>query len=290
MFTHVSIMPKEAIELLQCAEGKLMADCTTGKGGHSKLMLEKGCKVICIDRDEDALKEAKENLKDFSAASFVHDNFANIKEVLASLNVKQVNGILADLGVSTYQLENEERGFGFSGNLDMRMDKRQELTAADIVNKWQEYDISKLLFDYGERKFSRSIARAIVRARQQKKIETGEELLEIIKHTMPPKYRFSREHHWATPTFRALRMKVNDDLENIEKFIPAAVDCLSKGGRLVIISFHTMEDRIVKHTFRDLAGKGIVKLVTKKPLGASEEEIKANPKAERAKMRVLEKL
>lgn len=290
MFTHVSIMPKEAIEGLQCSKGKLMIDCTTGKGGHSKLMLENGCKVICIDRDEDALKEAKENLKEFNVAAFVHDNFTNIKAILASLKIKEVNGILADLGVSTYQLENKERGFGFNGPLDMRMDKRQMLTAADIVNQWQEYEISKLLFDYGERKFARSIARAIVHARQRKRIETGEELLEIIKRTMPPKYRFSREHHWATPTFRALRMKVNNDLENIEKFVPSAVECLAKGGRLVIISFHTIEDRIVKHMFRDLAEKGIVKLVTKKPLEASEEEIKANPKALRAKMRILEKL
>ena len=290
MFTHIPVMPKEAIEFLQCAEGKLMIDCTTGKGGHSRLMLEKGCKLICIDCDEDALKEAKENLKQYQVAAFVQENFANIKAVLASLNVKAVGGILADLGVSTYQLENEERGFGFSGKLDMRMDKRQAFTASDIVNQWQEYEISKLLFDYGERKFARGIARAIVRFRQQKKIETGEELLEIIKMTMPPKYRFSREHHWATPTFRALRMKVNNDLENLGKFIPAAVECLSKGGRLVIISFHTMEDRIVKHMFRDLSKKGVVKLVVKKPLEASEDEIKANPKAVRAKMRVLEKL
>ena len=290
MFTHISVMPKEAVGFLGCSPGKTMVDCTTGRGGHSSLMLEKGCRVICIDRDEDALKEAGENLKQYNAAAFVHDNFANIKGILASLNVKAVDGILADLGVSTYQLENEERGFGFNGKLDMRMDKRQELTAADILNKWQEYDISKLLFDCGERKFARSIARAVVRFRQQKTIETGEELLDIIKQTMPTKYRFSREHHWATPAFRALRMKVNNDLENLEKFMPAAVECLAKGGRLVIISFHTMEDRIVKHAFRALAEKGIVKLVVKKPLEASEDEVKANPKAVRAKMRVLEKL
>jgi len=197
---------------------------------------------------------------------------------------------LADLGASTFQLEEEERGFGFRGPLDMRMDKRQQLTAADIVNKWQEYELSKLLFDFGERKFARQIARAIVKARQRKKIERGEELLEILKRVMPPKFRFSREHHWATPTFRALRMAVNDEQNSLKKFLADAPQCLSRGGRLVVLSFHSLEDRIVKHSLKKAAEEGNIRLITKKPLTATEEEIAINPKARMAKMRVAEKL
>lgn len=287
---HISIMPQEAIEYLLCAKGKLIVDATAGKGGHSNLILEKGCRLIAIDCDEEAIIEAQQNLKEFKTATFVNDNFANIKKILKSLGVVKADGILADLGVSTHQLETEGRGFGFEGPLDMRMDKKQPMTAKEVINKWPEEKISKTLFDYGERKFARSIARAITQNRKHKEVSTGEELLEIIKSTMPPKYRFSREHHWATPTFRALRMVVNNDLENLQQFIIDAADCLSQNGRLVIISFHTLEDRIVKHLFKDLAKKGLIKIITKRPLVASEEEIKDNPKALRAKMRVAEKI
>lgn len=283
---HIPIMVKECLELLDAKKDKTIVDCTLGLGGHTKAITETGAEVISLDRDSKAIEFAKKNLPE--KAVVVNSEFSKLREVLDKLSIRKVDGILADLGVSTYQLESDERGFGFEGKLDMRMNPEQELSAYKIVNEYTEEKLSRLLFDYGEKKFARSIARAICNSRRLKNIETGEELLETIKKVMPPKYRFSREHHWATPTFRALRMEVNNDLNELKSLIAAAPECLNPKGRLVVISFHSMEDRIVKHTFKEMAKKKIVKLLTKKPLTASEQEIKSNPKALRAKVRAFE--
>jgi len=281
----------EVLEIFsELKEGSLIVDCTLGKGGHSKELLRRGFRVIGIDRDPEAIEAAKENLRGFEKIVFVNDDFVNLKGVLTELGVKSVDGILMDLGVSTYQLEEKERGFGFEGPLDMRMDRRQELTAEKIVNEYPEQELSNILFDHGERRFARRIARRIVEHRARKRIERAEELLEIIKDSMPVPYRFSREHHWATPTFRALRMEVNKELENLRIFLGLFLDCLSKDGVVAIISFHSIEDRIVKHKFRELAKEEKIELLSKKPIVASEEETMENPKSKRAKLRAVKKL
>jgi 16S rRNA (cytosine1402-N4)-methyltransferase len=291
MFRHEPVLLKEVFEVFsRLREGSLIVDCTLGGGGHSKEMLRHGFRVIGIDRDSEAIEAAKENLKGFEEISFVNDNFVNLKEILSRLRVEAVDGILMDLGVSTYQLEEEERGFGFEGLLDMRMDRRQELTAEKVVNEYSEQELSRILFDYGERRFAGKIAKSIVEYRAGKRIERAEELLEIVEQSMPARYRFSREHHWATPTFRALRMEVNRDMENLRVFLDLFLDCLSKDGMLAIISFHSIEDRIVKHELRELAKEGRIELLNKKPTIASKEETTRNPKSKRAKLRAVKKL
>ena len=283
---HIPVLVKECLQMLNSGKGKTIIDCTLGLGGHTKELMKTGCRVISIDRDEKAIESVKKELPD---NVIIHSSFSKLKEVLSRLSISKVDGILADLGVSTYQLEDSERGFGFEGKLDMRMDTTQKTTAYNIINDYTQEQLSKLLFDYGERRFSRQIARAISNSRVYKPIETGEELLAVVKSVMPPKYRFSREHHWATPTFRALRMEVNADLEELKALIAAAPDCLNQNGRLVIISFHSIEDKIVKHEFKALSKKGF-KILTKRPLEATEEEISKNSKSQRAKLRAIEKV
>jgi len=291
MFRHEPVLLKEVLEVfIRLKGGSIIVDCTLGKGGHSKELLRRGFRVIGIDRDLEAIEAAKENLKGFERMVFMKDNFVNLKGILGELKVEAVDGILMDLGVSTYQLEEEERGFGFEGPLDMRMDRRQELTAEKVVNEYSEQEISRTLFDFGERRFAGKIARRIVEYRAGKRIERAKELLEIVEQSMPARYRFSREHHWATPTFRALRMEVNRDVENLRVFLDLFLDCLSKDGILAIISFHSIEDRIVKHKFRELAKEGRIELLNKKPITASEEEIMKNPKSKRAKLRAVKKV
>ena len=286
MIKHVPVMAEECIAFLNASKGKTIVDCTLGLGGHTKELLNIGCNVISIDRDEKAIEFAKKELP--KEAVLINSEFSKLREILDDLSISKVVGILADLGVSTYQLEDDERGFGFKGKLDMRMNPKQKVSAFEIINEDPEEKISNLLFEYGERRFANAVARSICRARTEKSIETGEELLEIVKRAMPPKYRFSREHHWATPTFRALRMEVNNDLGELKSLISTVPDCLKNKGRLAIISFHSMEDKIVKHMFRDYVKKGIAKVLTKKPILASKEEISLNPKAQRAKLRAIE--
>jgi len=291
MFKHKPVLLKEILEIFsRLKEGSLIVDCTLGGGGHAKELLKRGFNIIGIDRDAEAIEAAKENLRGFEEIVFINDNFVNLREILGRLGVKVVDGFLMDLGVSTHQLEEEERGFGFEGPLDMRMDQRQELTAEKVVNEYQEERLSEILYDYGEKRFAERIARKIVEYRSKKKIERAEELLEIVEHSTPARYRFSREHHWATPTFRALRIEVNQDIENLQRFLDLFPDCLSREGILTIISFHSIEDRIVKHRFRELVKEGKVELLNKKPIVASKEEVIENPKSKRAKLRAIKKL
>lgn len=290
MDKHKPVLVKEVLNIFKdIRENGLIADCTLGMGGHSMEFLSSGYKVIGIDRDKKAIEMARKNLEKYEGIIYETDNFVNLRSILDKYGIDGADGILIDLGVSTYQLEDEERGFGFAGKLDMRMDSSQELTAEKIVNEYHEEKISRILFDYGERVFARNIARRIMEYRGHKRIETADELVEIIKSCMSPKYRFSRRHHWATPTFRALRIEVNNDIGNLSMFLDNFLSCLNNNGILAIISFHSMEDKIVKHKFKELAKKGMVKILTKKPIEASDEEIKENVKEKRAKLRAVMK-
>lgn len=291
VFKHEPVLLNEVLQILsKLKKGSLIVDCTLGGGGHSKELLKQGFRVIGIDRDSKAFEAAKENLKGFEKTVFVNDNFVNLRHILDRLGVETADGILMDLGLSTYQLEEEERGFGFQGPLDMRMDRKQELTAEKVVNEYSEQRLSKILLDYGERAFARRIAKGIVEHRAEKRIVRAEELLEIVKQSMPARYRFSREHHWATPTFRALRIETNKDIENLRSFLDFFLGCLSRYGILATISFHSIEDRLVKHRFRELAREGKIELLNKKPITACREEIMKNPKSKRAKLRAIRKL
>lgn len=290
MFKHIPVLPEEVLENFGNLEkGEIIVDGTLGKGGHSKILLENGFNVIGIDRDKEAIEEVKQNLKDFDKIKIVHDNFSNIKEVLSKLEVKKVGGILLDLGVSTHQLEKEGRGFGFVGELDMRMNQDQKLTAKEVVNEYPEKKLAQILYKNGERVNARKIARKIVEYRKKNKIETGGQLLKLVKYSMDERYRKSRKHHWATPTFRALRIEVNKDFENIENFLGAFNDCLKQKGILQIITFHSIEESVVRKKLRELKQKKKIKLITKRPFEATQKEITKNPKSKRAKLWVAEK-
>ena len=289
MYKHIPVLPDLTIKYLAPAENENFIDATCGLGGHSKLILEKtgpNGRLLAIDQDADALSFAEENLKKFrSRVEFANCNFSELGLVIRKWKVDRVDGILFDLGVSSYQLDNPERGFSFAKDapLDMRMSQdRQQLTAAKIVNKWRLPELVKVLKEFGEEPFASQIARKIVQERLQKPIETTQQLVEVIKKTLPPKYRIGRDTHFATSTFRALRMAVNDELSVLESALKQAVQILSPGGRLVVITFHSLEDRIVK---KFLLSQPNLEVLTKKPLIADENEITSNPRARSAKLR-----
>lgn len=287
MFKHVPVLFEEVLDNFKKLEkGSLIVDGTLGRGGHSKLLLEKGFKVIGIDRDVEAVKEVGESLKGLKV---IQGNFSEIMGVLDDLGVEKVDGILLDLGVSTPQLEDSSRGFGFEGKLDMRMDLTQELDAKNVVNEYSENRLSEVLKKYGEKVYFKEIANEIVSSRAGELIETGKELVEIIRRVMPESYRKSRKGHWATPTFRAIRIEVNQDFENLEKFLDVFLNCLNVGGVLQIITFHTLEDKIVRRKLRVLKESGRVKLITKKPILCGKNEGLKNVKAKRAKLWVCKK-
>ena len=284
-------------------EEGIYIDATLGGGGHSALIasyLGKRGKIFGIDQDAQALKKAKVKLAKYGdKISYSHGNFRNLDKIILKFNIEKVDGILFDLGVSTEQLENPERGFSFSENLnaplDMRMDLSQKLTAYDVVNEYPEEKIREILYKLGEESYAKKIARRIVSKRKIKPIKTTGDLIELIRESTPPKYRFSRKGHWASKVFRAIRMEVNQELPALEQALPKAVAGLKSGGRLVIISFHSLEDRIVKRTFKEMSQPGenkkpLVRLLTKKPIMASPAEIEKNPKADSAKLRAVEKL
>ena len=303
-FQHIPVLLNEAIIFLNCQKNKIYVDATLGSGGHCQKIAEmvgpKG-KVIGIDRDIEAIKAAKKNLKLLkNRIVFVNDNFENFDNILNNLKIDKVDGILFDLGVSSYQLENIKRGFSFSeeqenlnSKLDMRMDQNQELTAYDVINKYQEDRLRDILFKFGEEPYSRQIARKIVQRRVKNPIITINDLLMVIKFAIPPKYRFSRKYgHYASKVFRGIRMEVNQELNALNKVIGQAINRLKKNGRLVIISFHSLEDRIVKHSFRAMSKEEDTKIriLFKKPIRPSDNEIKINPRARSAKLRAVEKI
>ncbi len=308
-FKHVSVLLNETIDSLLIKPDGIYADGTLGGGGHSfeiaSRLSSKGL-LIGIDRDREALCAAGERLKDFSNIRYVHSNFSDIKNILDSEGVPALDGALIDLGVSSYQLDSGERGFSYMKDapLDMRMDQTIEFSAYDVVNTYSEEDLVRIFFDYGEEKFSRKIARLIVAEREQKNIETTLELVEIIKKAIPEKLR-QKGSHPAKRVFQAIRIEVNSELEPLKKSITDFFDSLAPGGRLAVITFHSLEDRIVKQTFQSFAKgctcpkdfpicvcgkKATGKVITTKPILPSDEEILYNKRSKSAKLRVCEKL
>ncbi len=308
-FKHVSVLLNECLENLAIKEDGIYVDCTLGGAGHSSHILErlsdKGM-LIGIDQDTDALKAAKERLKNYKNVKYVHNNFYNIDSILEELNVEKVDGILMDLGVSSYQLDEGERGFSYMKDapLDMRMNRDNDFSAYDVVNKYSVDELFRIIKDYGEEKFARRIANFIVERRETKNIETTLELVEIIKDAIPAKARREGPHP-AKRTFQAIRIEVNGELRILNKAIEDGVKRLNKGGRMAIITFHSLEDRIVKLKFRELADpctcpkdfpicvcgkKPTVKLVSRKAIDPSVKEVEENPRSRSAKLRVLERI
>ncbi|MBI4654142.1 MAG: 16S rRNA (cytosine(1402)-N(4))-methyltransferase RsmH [Nitrospirae bacterium] len=286
---HVPVMLKEVVEMLMPVEGGVYVDGTVGLGGHAESVLKavKGCTLIGIDRDEKALGIAQEKLKNYNV-HLIRDRFSNMKIAVENIGYKKVDGILLDLGVSTLQFKAEGRGFSFLKDelLNMRMDEREKFTAEDIVNEYSEERISHILWEYGEERFSRKIAKAIVNARNKRPITSCMELAKIIERALPRRGRI----HPATKTFQALRIEVNRELVELNAAIDAGVSILRAGGRFCIISYHSLEDRVVKHSFKRLASHGVFDIITKKPIAPCREEVLSNPSSRSAKLRVGEKI
>ena len=278
-----------------------------GGAGHSKEIAKrissKGM-LIGIDRDQEALKAAQNNLKEFHNIKYVHDNHDNIKNILEKLNIEKVDGILLDLGVSSYQLDGRNRGFSYLGEneLDMRMDKTQKLTAKEVINNYEEEKLANIIYEYGEERFSRKIARNICIERKEKPITTTKQLVEIIEKSIPKSKQ--KEGHPAKRTFQAIRIEVNDEIKPLYNTVKDCIDSLRTGGRLCIITFHSLEDRAVKNAYIEAKGKctcpkdlpycvcgakSLGKVVTKKPIVASEEEQLENSRSKSAKLRIFEK-
>lgn len=282
-FHHIPVLPQEVLEGLGIKPDGLYLDATVGGGGHSRLILQAdpAVRLVAVDQDEIAIAAARTHLSEFGdRVTFWRGNFSNFQP-----HGQQFNGILADLGVSSAQFDIPERGFSFrhEAPLDMRMDPQQELTAADIVNHWDETDLANLIYTYGEERLSRRIARKIL---EQRPFRTTTELADAISYCVPRKYRYGRIHP-ATRTFQALRIAVNHELDALETLLQKAPDWLAPGGRLAVISFHSLEDRMVKHSFKQ---NPALKVITKKPITAAEEELERNPRSRSAKLRVAEKL
>ncbi len=308
-FKHTSVLLEECIEALDIKENGIYVDCTMGGAGHSKeiiKLLSNDGKLIGIDQDLDAIKTATERLNEFDNKIIVHDNFYNIDYILEKIEIPKVDGVLMDLGVSSYQLDTADRGFSYmrEAKLDMRMDRECDLSAYEVVNEYSEEELTKILREYGEEKFAKRIARRIGEKRSQKPIETTMELVEIIEAAIPNRTKVKGSHP-AKRTFQAIRIEVNGELRILNKAIEDSVARLNKGGRLAIITFHSLEDRIVKHKFKELAtgctcprdfpicvcgNEPKVKLVTRKPIEATELELEHNTRSRSAKLRVVEKL
>jgi len=308
-FKHQSVLLEETISNLNIQPDGIYVDGTLGGGGHAfhvcSRLNEKG-HFIGIDQDGAAIEAAGERLKPFGdKVTIVRSNYSDMKQVLQSLGVSGVNGIVLDLGVSSYQLDTAERGFSYRENapLDMRMDQRQEKTARDIINGYSEMELYRIIRDYGEDKFAKNIAKHIVRARQEKPVETTDELTDIIKAAIPMKFRAVGGHP-AKRTFQAIRIELNQELEVLRGHLNEMVELLDDGGRICIITFHSLEDRIVKNIFRKCENpcecppsfptcvcgkKSMGKVITRKPILPSEEELEINPRAKSAKLRVFER-
>ena len=309
-FSHRSVLLDECIEALSIRRDGIYVDGTAGGAGHSFVIashLGEGGKLLALDQDETAVKVAAERLSVYGErAEVVHTNFRNLASVCESRGIEHIDGLLLDLGVSSYQLDTAERGFSYRADapLDMRMDVNNPLSAKEVVNEYSEDALRRILFEYGEERFSSRIASNIVRARESKTIETTGELVEIVKRSVPaPSGKGG--HHPAMRTFQALRIEVNAELDVIAPAIKSAVSLLNPGGRIAIITFHSLEDRIVKQTFSSLLGgctcpksfpvcvcgnRPQIRLVNRKPILPSNEELEQNPRSHSAKLRVAEKL
>ncbi len=312
---HVPVLFHEAVEALNPRPGLTYLDGTFGRGGHSEEILRKapGCRLICVDRDRTALDAGKQRLAAWmrpavrtDRVTFVHSNFDRLDEILDGLGLPGVDGMLFDLGVSSPQLDDSGRGFSYKADapLDMRMDRDEALSAAEVVNRWPEEELRRVLYRYGEEKFAPQIAAAIVRRRADRPIGTTLELVDVIKGAMPAKALREKQHP-AKRSFQAIRIAVNDELGAVERMLDKAVPRLNAGGRLAVITFHSLEDRIVKAAFAGAARgcicppdfpvcvcgrKPQVKILTKKPVLPGPAELKSNPRSRSAKLRVAEKL
>jgi len=307
-FKHIPVLPTEVVQSLKLERGGMYVDGTLGGGGHSKLILDampQNGRIVGIDRDENAIAAATLLCGHDQRFTAEHDNFHNMPAILASLNIHSVDGILLDLGVSSHQLDTAERGFSyrFDGPLDMRMDTSSPITAASIVNTYSEKDLTNLFFTYGEERHSRRISHAICAARTAAPIQTTLQLAQIIERATP-KQKYGQPHP-AMRTFMAIRIAVNDELSPLHSVLPQIIDCLAPGGRICIITFHSLEDRIVKSTFQKIAspcdcprdipycvcGKTPgLRIITKKPILPTQEELHINGRAHSAKLRVAERI
>ncbi len=290
---HFPVLLEESVSLLTENRGKIYVDATVGLGGHSYEILKRNpdAFLIGIDKDPYALDKAKERLKEFEGRFALYQaDYKDIDLVLKEEGIEAVDGILMDLGVSMLQLKTPERGFSFMAEapLDMRMNPDQRLTAYDVVNRYKEKDLARIIKEYGEERFAYRIAKAIVSYRRKKPIETTKELAQIVENAVPK--GFYKKIHPATKTFQAIRIEVNKELEHLKEALLKIPHLLNPKGRVAIISFHSLEDRLVKHAFRNFEKEGLLKVITKKPITPSEEEIKLNPPSRSAKLRVAEKL
>lgn len=294
IFSHKSVLLKEALEWLAPKEGSVIVDGTLGAGGHAEAILEKlgtRGRLVGFDKDPAALDAVAARLKKFGEqALMIQDDFKNIQNRLQEAGIASVDGILLDLGISSVQLDDESRGFSFSkkGPLDMRMNPKNPLSAKEVVNRTGERELADLLWQYGEERFARRIADRIVRERSKKTIETTEALEDIIFRAVPASHRHGRIHP-ATRSFQALRIVVNDELGSLKAFLSVVISTLASGGRVVIISFHSLEDRAVKLAFRDFEKKLWGRVLTKKPVTPGESEEAENPRSRSAKLRAFEK-
>lgn len=310
VFSHTSVLLFECIEALNIRDGYTYIDCTAGGGGHSLEIAKrmgKNSRLVCFDRDKNAIAAASERLKDYKdQVTFINDNFSSIGKVVRELGITNLGGVLADLGCSSHQFDTPIRGFSYMHDapLDMRMDTDSPLSAYEVVNEYSEQRLKKLIFDYGEERFAPKIAAAICRHRELSPIKTTHELTDIIKGAIPAAARVNGPHP-AKRTFQAIRIEVNSELDAIEPLIKDAANALVPTGRIAIISFHSLEDRIVKQTYKSLTtgctcpkdfpvcicgNKPKIKDVSKKPILPSEEELESNPRSRSAKLRVAEKL
>ena len=301
-FVHKSVLFDEAIESLNIDKSKIILDGTAGGGGHSREIAKRAGRLIAVDQDPDAIKVLYERLDSFDNITIVQNNFSNVKDILKEQGIEKIDGMLLDLGVSSFQLDTAQRGFSYHADapLDMRMSK-SGLSAKDVVNTYSETELADILFRYGEEKFARRIAKNIVLHRQNKEIETTGELVDIIKESYPKAKM--RDSHPARKTFQAIRIEVNAELDALDKALDSALDCLSSGGRLSIITFHSLEDRMVKEKFNSWVNPCTcpkefpVCVCGKKPLGKmpfkfkapTEAELEKNPRARSSKLRCFEK-
>ena len=310
-FAHISVLLEEAVNALMPERGGIFVDCTAGGGGHSEEILKRlpsGSRLISLDRDDRAIERCRDRLSSYGMAStVVKSNYHDIGEVLDGLGISEIDGVLWDLGVSSVQLDEPERGFSYMNDapLDMRMDRTANKTAYDVVNTYSEAQLYKIIRDWGEEKFASRIAFAISESRKTEEIKTTLQLAGIISEAIPAAARYKEKQHPAKRTFQAIRIEVNDELSAIEPSIKTAVNRLRPGGRAAVITFHSLEDRIAKQTFKWLENpctcppnfpvcvcgqKPKVKIITRKPIIPSEEETESNPRSRSAKLRVAEKI
>ena len=310
-FEHVSVLPEETIDGLNIKSSGIYVDGTVGGGGHSKMIArrldpEKGGRLICFDQDAEAIEAARQTLKDFeNLTTFVNSNFVNMKTELEDIGIPKVDGILLDIGVSSYHLDNAERGFSYlvKSPLDMRMDKRNPLTAYMVVNEYPKEELARIIREYGEDRFANNIASHILKRRENAPIEDTEELRQVVEAAIPMKVR-KNEKNPAKRTFQAIRIEVNNELGVLSEALDEASELLNSGGRLAVITFHSLEDRIVKKRFKDFEDPCICppnfpvcrcgrvskgKVITRHPVTASEEELERNSRAKSAKLRIFEK-